>query len=83
MIISLEFGTAADQATYLGMSNTLIAPATLAAPFVAGWCIGEFGYQTMFRAAAVVFLAAALLSLRLLRTQPAFHPAAAPVAESA
>ena len=49
---------------------------TLAAPFLAGWCITEFGYQTMFRAAAVVFLAAALLSLRLLRAQPAFHPEA-------
>ena len=83
MVISLEFGTAADQATYLGMSNTLIAPATLAAPFLAGWCITEFGYQTMFRAAAVVFLAAALLCLRLVRAQPAFHPEAAPAAESA
>jgi hypothetical protein len=37
----------------------------------------------MFRAAAVVFLAAALLCLRLLRMQPAFHPEAAPAAELA
>jgi MFS family permease len=83
MVISMEFGTASDQATYLGMSNTLIAPATLAAPFLAGWCIGEFGYQVMFRAAAVVFVAGAVLSVRLLRMQPSFHPEAAPAAEAA
>lgn len=78
MVISLEFGTASDQATYLGMSNTLVAPATLVAPFVAGWCIASFGYPVMFRGAALVFLLAALLSLRLLRMQPGFRPLAAP-----
>ncbi len=83
MVISLEFGTASDQATYLGMSNTLAAPATLVAPFVAGWCIASFGYPMMFRAAALVFLLAALLSLRLLRMQPGFHPLATAAGESA
>jgi MFS family permease len=77
MVISLEFGTPADQATYLGLSNTLIAPATLAAPFLAGWCIAGYGYQSMFRVAAVVFAGAALLSLSLLRMQPALRPEAA------
>lgn len=58
------------------MSNTLIAPATLAAPFVAGWCIGEFGYQTMFRAAGAVFVAVAFLSLNLLRKRSSVEIAA-------
>ncbi len=82
MVISLEFGTPADQATYLGLSNTLVAPATLAAPFAAGWCIGAFGYPVMFRGMALVFLAAAGLSLLLLRSQPAFRPLEAAAGES-
>jgi len=74
MVISLGFGTAAEQATYIGMSNTLIAPVTLVAPFLAGWCINAFGYTMMFRASTLVFLAAAVLSLSMLRLQPAARP---------
>jgi MFS family permease len=66
MVLSLGFGTPAEQSTYIGMSNTFIAPFTLAAPFLAGWMITAHGYQAMFRACAAVFFFAALLSLRLL-----------------
>jgi MFS family permease len=69
MVLSLEFGTVAEQAIYIGMANTLIAPATLVAPFLAGWCIETFGYQTMFKASAVVFLIGIVLSLNMLRLQ--------------
>ena len=74
MILSLRFGRAAERSTYIGMSNTLIAPVTLAAPFLAGWVINAFGYPAMFQASAVVFLAAALLSLNMLRLRPAARP---------
>lgn len=74
MVLSLGFGTAAEQAAYVGMSNTFIAPVTLAAPFLAGWCIQSFGYQTMFQASALVFLIGALLSLSMLRLQSSTEP---------
>jgi MFS family permease len=74
MVLSLGFGTAAEQATYIGMSNTLIAPVTLAAPLLAGWFIDAFGYATMFKASTLVFLVAAVLSLNMLRLQPAARP---------
>jgi len=67
MVISLEFGSRADQPIYVALSNTLIAPATLAAPFLAGWCINTFGYPTLFRASAALFVLAAGLGLSLLR----------------
>ena len=67
MVISLGFGNPSDQATYIGLSNTLLAPATLISPFLAGWCIQTYGYMIMFRAAIVIFLVAALLSLSLFR----------------
>ncbi len=70
MVLSLEFGTPANRATYIGMANSLIAPATLLAPFLAGWCIDNFGYAAMFRSSALVFLIAALISLSLLRLEP-------------
>lgn len=73
MVLSLEFGGPEDQATYIGLSNTLIAPATLAAPFLAGWCIESLGYPTMFQIAAVIFLLAALLSLSMLRMPTSQH----------
>ena len=67
MVLSLGFGRPSEQSTYIGMSNTLIAPVTLAAPFLAGLVINAFGYQAMFQASAVVFLAAAVVSLSMLR----------------
>lgn len=73
MVFSLEFGSPAEQATYIGMANTLVAPATLASPFLAGWYIDSLGYTAMYRAAAGVFLVAAILSYRLLR-----HPRSKP-----
>lgn len=70
MVITLEFGTPANRATYIGMANSLIAPATLLAPILAGWCIDNYGYIAMFRISALVFLIAALVSLSLLRLEP-------------
>lgn len=68
IVLSLEFGTPKTQATYIGMANTLIAPATLLAPFLAGWMVEGFGYQVMFRSAAAFFLLATLLSINLIRS---------------
>jgi MFS family permease len=71
MVLSLGFGDPAEQSTYIGMSNTLIAPVTLAAPILAGLVINTFGFPAMFQASAVVFLVAAVVSLSMLRLRPA------------
>ncbi len=71
MVLSLGFGRPSEQSTYIGMSNTLIAPVTLASPFLAGWVIQAFGYPAMFQASAVVFLAAAVVSISMLRLKSA------------
>jgi MFS family permease len=67
MVLTLGFGKEAERATYIGLSNTLLAPATLVSPFLAGWIIQSFGYTPMFRSSSAVFLIAAILSLSLLR----------------
>ncbi len=67
MVMSLEFGQPHQQATYIGLSNTLLAPATFLAPFVAGWLIGAFGYRAMFLCTAGIFLLGAVLSVNMSR----------------
>lgn len=68
MVLTLGFGQVEEQATYIGLSNTLLAPATLISPFLAGWIIQTAGYTLMFRSAALLFLIAAILSLSLLQS---------------
>jgi MFS family permease len=70
MVLSLGFGNASEQATYIGLSNSLLAPVTLVAPFLAGWLIEASGFTAMFRAAALIYLLAAGLSVSVLRGSP-------------
>ncbi|MHC1785032.1 MAG: MFS transporter [Anaerolineaceae bacterium] len=51
--ISLEFGTEVERPTYVGLSNTLIAPATIGAPVFGGWLADTFGYSTTFICSAI------------------------------
>jgi MFS family permease len=54
--ISLEFGTEEDRPTYVGLSNTLIAPATIGAPVFGGWLADTFGYSSTFIFSAIFAL---------------------------
>lgn len=51
--ISLEFGAEEDRPTYVGLSNTLIAPATIGAPVFGGWLADTFGYSSTFIISAI------------------------------
>lgn len=48
MTLSLEFGDESLRPTYVGMSNTLIAPSTILAPLLGGILADAFGYSTTF-----------------------------------
>ena len=61
MAMTLEFGEAHERPTYVGMANSLIAPATIIAPLVGGWMADAFGYQSTFLIAAVAGLAASMV----------------------
>jgi MFS family permease len=50
--MSMDFGTEAERPTYIGMSNTLIAPANILAPFLGGWLAQIGGYPAAFLASA-------------------------------
>jgi len=53
LALTLEFGNEDERPTYIGMANTLIAPATILAPIIGGWLANKAGYQSTFLMAAV------------------------------
>ncbi|MEP7290604.1 MAG: MFS transporter [Chloroflexota bacterium] len=52
-VLSSEFGSAAERPFYIGLGNTVVAPATLLAPIIGGILADSSGYQTTFGVAAV------------------------------
>ena len=62
--IVLEFATPDDQPTFIGLTNTILAPVTFAAPLLGGWIAGQFGYSALFAASICAGVFAGLLLLR-------------------
>jgi MFS family permease len=61
MNIVLEFGGAHDRPTYIGLTNTSLAPVTMAAPVLGGWLIDTVGYVPMFVATAILSVAGGVM----------------------
>jgi MFS family permease len=53
MSITLEFGSETQRASYIGLANTLIAPAAIAAPLFGGWLADQAGFLTTFWVSAL------------------------------
>jgi MFS family permease len=53
MAMTVQYGTEAERPIYIGLSNTLIAPATIFAPLLGGWIADLAGYQTTFMLSAI------------------------------
>ena len=61
--IVLEFATPAERPTFIGLTNTLMAPFTFAGPILAGWLADEFDISALFVASLICgIIGAALLS---------------------
>jgi MFS family permease len=67
MAITVEFGTEETRPTYIGLSNTLVAPFTIIAPLIGGWIADAFSFQATFMVSAVGGLVIAVLLLWLVR----------------
>jgi MFS family permease len=67
MAITVEFGNEETRPTYIGLSNTLVAPFTIIAPLVGGWIAQTAGFQTTFMVSAVGGLVIAVLLFWLVR----------------
>jgi len=53
MAMTIEFGRPEERQAYIGMANTLIAPATILAPIFGGWLADRAGYPVTFLASAI------------------------------
>jgi len=61
MAMSVEFGREEERPYYIGLANTLIAPATIAAPLLGGWLADAISYQATFAVAAISAVVTVLL----------------------
>ena len=67
MAMTVQYGTEAERPVYIGLSNTLIAPATIIAPLLGGWIAALAGYQTTFMLSAIGGLLTTLLLVFLIK----------------
>lgn len=73
--IILEFCADEDRPTYIGLSNTLLAPVTALAPLLGGWLAAALGFSPMFVLAALLAGAGAALLIGLVREPRHGRPA--------
>jgi MFS family permease len=66
----LEFGSQAERPGYIGLANTLVAPAAILAPIIGGWLADHFSFQTTFMSSAILGLILAGVVGFFLRNQP-------------
>jgi MFS family permease len=59
--ITVEFGNEETRPTYIGLSNTLVAPLSIIGPLIGGWIAQTAGFQITFMISAVVGLIIAFL----------------------
>jgi MFS family permease len=52
--IILEFCAPADRPTYIGLTNTLLAPTLTLAPLIGGWLAVSAGYRGLFLTALII-----------------------------
>jgi MFS family permease len=67
MTLTLEFGATAERPTYIGLSNTLVAPLALLGPLMGGWLADRSSYPTTFIISAFWGLLAAAITFGRLR----------------
>lgn len=71
MAMTAAFGQPEDRPYYIGLANTLTAPATLLAPIIGGWLADSAGFEATFLLAASSGLATAILLIFGVREQQA------------
>lgn len=54
--MTVDFGSEADRPIYIGLSQTLTAPATILAPLIGGWIVDAAGFAPTFAVSAILAL---------------------------
>lgn len=64
---TVDFGTVTERPTYIGLSNTLITPATILAPIIGGWLIESVGFGSTFIISAIIATITALILIFIIK----------------
>ncbi len=67
MAFTVAFGAEEERPTYIGLSNTLVAPFAIAAPLIGGWIADTVSYQATFLTSALIGLMVSALLLLFVR----------------
>lgn len=67
MVFSTQFGNEETRPTYIGLSNTLVAPATILSPLLGGWLVDTLSFQATFLVSALGGLVIAAMLLWLVQ----------------
>ncbi len=67
MTMTLEYGSEEDRPTYVGLSNTMVAPATIIAPLIGGLLADASGYRVTFLVSAFLSILTAWLIHKLVK----------------
>ncbi len=54
MAITTQFGEEHERPLYIGISNTLVAPATILAPLLGGWIADQYDFHSTFIISALI-----------------------------
>ncbi len=73
MAMTLQFGAPAERQAYIGLSNTLVAPATILAPVIGGWLADSASYLLTFVVSAAFGVITLLLFALKLRDPRSIH----------
>lgn len=76
--IPLEFSSAEDRPTYIGLANTVPGVASSLAPLLGGWLASTSGYPFVFGISAFISLVGVML-LRFSVQEPRFHRIKTPI----
>ncbi len=75
---TVGFGTDMERPIYIGLSNTLVTPATITAPILGGWLIDAFGFESTFVLAAILGMITASILILIVK-DPQSHRTASTV----
>ena len=74
---TVDFGTESERPTYIGLSNTLIAPATVLAPIIGGWLVDNLDFEPMFAISAIIGIVTALILIFMIKDPRKFKTSTA------
>lgn len=77
MVMTVDFGNESERPLYIGLSQTLNAPATILAPAIGGWIADSAGFLPTFSIATALSVVMIFILLFLVK-DPGTHPAENP-----